>query len=68
MKTTKLYNLKKGSKIYKLEPNGDKDGVIIFDHPDGMYSYCYIEDQPDKVVHLGVTTELKPYKDGWEVA
>lgn len=66
----KLYELPrdKGVKIYGLEPDGDKDGVIIFGHLDGMYSYCWVEGQPDKVCHLDATMPLKKYKDGWKVA
>lgn len=65
----KLYELPrdKGVKIYGLEPDGDKDGVIIFGHLDGMYSYCWVEGDESKIVHLGASTELKKLKDGYEV-
>ena len=53
----KLHQLEpfKGIRI-KCETNyGD---FIIFDHIDGMYSYCWVEGKKDKIVHLGATTEL----------
>lgn len=67
-KTKKLYELPKGSRIYNLIPNGDPEGVIIFDHPDGMYSYCYLESDPTKVVHLSASAPLRPFRDGYEIA
>lgn len=65
----KLYNLPRdqGIKIYGLEPDHDKDGVIIFGHIDGMYSYCWVEGQPDKVVHLNASLELVKFEDGFKV-
>lgn len=63
----KLHEIPKGSKIYELMPNGDEEGVIIFDHLDGMYSYCYVESDPSIVVHLFVGTELEEYKDGYRL-
>lgn len=55
----RLYDLKKGAEIYGLEPDGDKDGIVVFDHLDGMYSYCYVKGHKDKAVHLSVITPLK---------
>lgn len=64
----KLYELPrdKGVKIYGLEPDGDKDGVIIFGHLDGMYSYCWVEGEPEKVVHLRGGMELVKHGDGYK--
>ena len=70
----KLYELPRdtGAKIYGLEPDGDKDGVVIFGHLDGMYSYCWVMDkdapydQTDELVHLNASLELEPYKDGYK--
>lgn len=64
----KLYELPrhKGVKIYGLEPNGDKDGIVIFHHTDGMYSYCWIEGQEDALVHLSASMELVQHKDGYK--
>lgn len=73
----KLYNLKKGAKIYEqmlanigktfFESDVEND-PIIFDHVDGMYSYCYLESKPKMVVHLSASTPLVEYKDGWKIA
>lgn len=71
---TLLYNLPKGSKIYARTArrvNGMdqyKDSVIIFDHIDGMYSYCYLQDEPAKLVHLKAWTPLIKFKDGYKIA
>ena len=67
LKEKRLYELDRGAKIYGLEPDGDKHGVVIFDHLDGMYSYCYVLGHKDKIVHLGVTTEFVKHKDGWKL-
>ena len=71
---TQLYNIEKGSKIYEKvgeRKNGMweyKDSVIIFDHIDGMYSYCYVENHPNRVLHLKAWTPLVKYKDGYKIA
>lgn len=70
----KLYDLErdKNIKIYgaKAQDTGE-DIVIIFGHLDGMYSYCWIEDEvngdTDKVVHLSASTPLTAYKDGYKI-
>lgn len=70
----KLYDIPKGSKIYGLQAfvGGSRiarDAVIIFDHVDGMYSYCTIEGAPEAgPVHLNATTPLEAFKDGYKVA
>lgn len=58
----KLYDIKNGSKIY--EECSDGSLFFIFEHPDGMYSYCTTE--KGGTVHLGMTQELKIYKDGYK--
>ncbi len=72
----KLYELKKGAKIYEtiassvgkvFNETPDTDPVI-FDHIDGMYSYCYLESDPKLVVHLSASTPLEAYKDGYKIA
>lgn len=77
----KLYELEKGARIYGLEPAiGEKqykDAVIVFQHPDGMYSYCTIEEadgtpiedengQP-AIVHLAGAVPLVSYEDGYKI-
>jgi hypothetical protein len=63
-KMTKLYDIPRESKIYCEVSDGT--GHIIFYKIDGMYSYC--ETTSGQVVHLGATTELIPYKDGYKLA
>lgn len=41
--------------------------IIIFDHLDGMYSYCYLEEDKAKIVHINACVKLKKYKDGYKV-
>ena len=58
-------------KIYELHPNHDPDGIVEFDHIDGMYSYCvaYAGDGTELgVVHLAAYVELEPYRDGFRLA
>ena len=59
----KLYNLPRdsGVKIY------DGDMVIIFGHIDGAYSYCWLDDEYKLIVHLGASTELEEFKDGYRI-
>lgn len=66
---TRLYDLPrdKGVKIYGAKDTEGKDVVIIFGHLDGMYSCCWIENKPDKVVHLSANTPLVVYKDGYKL-
>lgn len=61
IKEIKLYNIKKGSRIYI------EDFVVIFDHLDGMYSYCYKQKDKTKILHLAGATPLEVYKDGYRI-
>ena len=58
----KLYNLPQrvegGIKIHGLKDEDDKDIVVLFHHLDGMYSYCTIDGDEEKVVHLNALTPL----------
>ena len=56
----KLYELPEKSKLYI------DNFIIIFDHLDGLYSYCYLEEDKNKIVHIKATTEFKKYKDGYK--
>jgi hypothetical protein len=40
--------------------------IVIFDHIDGFYSYCWLEEDKNKIVHIKTTTEFKKYKDGYK--
>ena len=64
----RLYEIPRKSRLYGLSPNGDPDGVVIFDHIDGMYSYCYVEKDLGKIVHLYCGTELIEHLDGYILA
>lgn len=59
----KLYELpeNKGIKLYI------EDKVIIFGHLDGLYSYCWLENDKTKIVHINATTLFEPYKDGYKL-
>lgn len=55
----KLFEIEKGSKI-------KWDGEIItFQHLDGMYSYCTLEN--GDVVHLSAMTPLRKINDVYEI-
>lgn len=60
----RLYDIPRFSKIYCKVSDGSE--FIIFDHLDGMYSYCTTE--KDGVFHLSAGQPLKKYKDGYELA
>ena len=60
----KLYDLKKGDKIY--EEVSDGSGFLIFDHLDGMYSY--IRTEKGGVVHLSGDTPLEVHGDGYRIS
>ena len=42
------------------------DQVVIFDHLDGLYSYCWLENDKDKIVHINACATFKEYKDGYK--
>lgn len=65
----KLYEIPKGSRIKAetSDENGKLGDFIIFDHIDGMYSYCWTEGKPEKICHLGASTELKKVDDYYEL-
>lgn len=60
----KLYDIPKQSKIYEECSDGSKH--FIFDHLDGMYSYCITE--KGGIVHLARFTPLEKYKDGYKIS
>ena len=43
------------------------DKIIIFDHLDGLYSYCWLLEDKNKIVHIKATSEFKKYKDGYKL-
>lgn len=42
------------------------DKVVIFGHLDGLYSYCWLEEDKSKIVHINACTLFKEYKDGYK--
>ena len=65
----RLYELPeyKNVKLYfDDEVDNVKDIVVIFDHLDGLYSYCWLEQDKTKIVHIKVTSLFKEYKDGYK--
>lgn len=59
----KLYQLPERQNIKLYIDNQ----VIIFDHLDGMYSYCWLEEDKTKIVHIKNYLEFEPYKDGYKL-
>lgn len=58
-------------KLYEIPENQDvklyiDNQVIIFGHIDGMYSYCWLENDKNKIVHIKAWTEFTKYKDGYK--
>lgn len=50
----KLWNLKRGDRFLVADKPDSRLGPFVFDHVDGMFSYCTVEDGPNKgkVVHV----------------
>lgn len=64
LKPIHLWDIPRQSKIYCECSDGSK--YIIFDHLDGMYSYCTTE--KGAIVHLGGGQSLDKFKDGYKLA
>ena len=58
-----LMDVPEGSKI--VGSISDGSSFAIFDHPDGMYSYCKTE--KGGVLHLSMGTPLKKVDDHYEI-
>ena len=66
---TKLYNVPRETKVKLMEnpgvPVGSKQlktgDVLMFDHVDGMYSYCITED--GEIVHPAAWTKVEIIKE-----
>jgi hypothetical protein len=56
----KLYDIPRHSKI--MCELSDGSSFLMFDHLDGMYSFCMSEN--GNVVHLAGRTELEKQEDG----
>jgi hypothetical protein len=42
------------------------DQVVIFGHIDGLYSYCWLEEDKNKIVHIHACAEFEKYEDGYK--
>ena len=62
----KLYELPEKQNIKLYFDDNKKDIVVIFDHIDGLYSYCWLEEDKTKIIHIKATTQFKKYKDGYK--
>ena len=62
-KDIKLYDIEKGSRIFVEVTDGSKS--IIFDHIDGMYSYCKSEN--GAIIHLAAFTPLVRVEGGYKI-
>lgn len=65
----RLYELpeKQNVKLYfddKIE--NVKDIVVIFDHIDGFYSYCWLASDKSRIIHIKATALFESYKDGYK--
>ena len=61
----KLYQIPNRSKLKVKTSDGIKDA--IFDHPDGLYSYCYLVEDESKIFHLSILTPMKKVGDHYEI-
>jgi hypothetical protein len=66
MRVTRLMDLPNKTKLRVLTNSGLKDA--IFDHPDGMYSYCYLEEDQTQTFHLKLWTPLTLVDGRYEIA
>ena len=62
----KLYELPEHQNVKLYFEVSKQKVVVIFDHIDGLYSYCWLEEDKTKIVHIKATTPFKKYKDGYK--
>lgn len=65
----KLYELPEHQNIklyFDDNIENKKDIIVIFDHIDGFYSYCWLEEDKTALIHIKATTLFKKYKDGYK--
>lgn len=59
-----LYDLPRDKGVRIRLDSASGDVWVIFGHIDGMYSYCWLEGYPGKLIHLSATTRLtRKYDD-----
>ena len=69
MKLKKLYELPEyqNIKLYFDDLTDNKSDIaVIFDHLDGLYSYCWLEEDKNEIIHIKATVLFKEYKDGYK--
>ncbi len=66
MKPLRLMDIPNKSKLVVETENGPKKAW--FDHPDGMYSYCYLDEDHSQVFHLNLGCPMKKVDDHYEIA
>lgn len=59
-------------KLYEIPENCNiklyiGNEIVIFGHLDGLYSYCWLEKDTSKIVHINANTLFKKYKDGYKL-
>lgn len=59
-------------KLYEIPENkniklyiGEQE--VIFGHIDGMYSYCWLKEDKNKIVHIKAWAEFEKYEDGYRL-
>ena len=60
---TVLYELPRDKGIRIRLESDTGDVWVIFGHIDGMYSYCWLEGYPGKLIHLSASTPLVKRED-----
>lgn len=58
-------------KLYEIPENKNiklyiDNEIVIFGHIDGLYSYCWLEEDKNKIVHINSCTLFEEYKDGYK--
>lgn len=63
-----LYEIPEPSRLRVTVGDNDRREAV-FDHIDGMFSYCYLADDETAVFHLSASTPMKLCDDGvYEIA
>lgn len=57
-------------RLYELPKNQNiklyfDDKIVIFGHLDGLYSYCWLAEDKDVIIHINANTLFEKHKDGY---
>lgn len=66
MSKFQLFDIPVGSKLHIMMDNNSKK-VFTFHRLDGHYSYCTLDEDPSKVLHLSAITPLENFDDGYKI-